>query len=78
MGYSSQQKNSNAFKDLVPISVFEIPQSLYIFPALVSGLLGVGVLDIAYADTTEVSPKPPFPAESPAIYGDLEEAARKE
>ncbi|GAB4830807.1 hypothetical protein Ancab_004837 [Ancistrocladus abbreviatus] len=76
--YASHQKNFDAFKDLIPISSFQIPRSGHLFPALASGLLGVGMLDIAYADTNEVSANSPLPSESHASYSDLEEAARKE
>ncbi|KAJ8550192.1 hypothetical protein K7X08_033899 [Anisodus acutangulus] len=48
-------------------------------PAIFAGLLGVGVLDVAYADSDEVGPKVP-PSDSPPIpsHNPLEETAKKE
>ncbi|XP_060175758.1 uncharacterized protein LOC132606325 isoform X3 [Lycium barbarum] len=48
-------------------------------PAILAGLLGVGVLDVAYADSDEVGPKVP-PSDSPPIpsHNPLEETAKAE
>ncbi|KAJ4703984.1 putative 26S protease regulatory subunit [Melia azedarach] len=51
-----------------------------VFPAILAGLFGAGVLDIAYADTDQGigAAKPSLPSESPSSYADLEEIAKKE
>ncbi|XP_059297186.1 cell division control protein 48 isoform X2 [Lycium ferocissimum] len=48
-------------------------------PAILAGLLGVGVLDVTYADSDEVGPKVP-PSDSPPIpsHNPLEETAKAE
>ncbi|CAK7351513.1 unnamed protein product [Dovyalis caffra] len=50
-----------------------------VLPALLASLIGVGTLQVAYADSDESASKPPLPSESsPSSYGDLEEIAKKE
>ncbi|KAB1201556.1 Proteasome-activating nucleotidase [Morella rubra] len=49
-----------------------------IFPAVLAGLFGVGLVEMAYADGDEAAPKPPLPSESSPRYADLEETAKKE
>uniref|UniRef100_A0A5B7BWY3 AAA+ ATPase domain-containing protein n=1 Tax=Davidia involucrata TaxID=16924 RepID=A0A5B7BWY3_DAVIN len=62
-----------------PKSVVEIP-GLFSVPALLAGLFGVGLLDIAHADGDgdEATAKTPLPSESPSSHVDLEETAKKE
>ncbi|KAK2992202.1 hypothetical protein RJ640_005689 [Escallonia rubra] len=47
-----------------PRSLPEIP-GLFSVPAILAGLLGVGLLDIAHADSEEAHAKTPIPTESP-------------
>ncbi|KAB5560361.1 hypothetical protein DKX38_005318 [Salix brachista] len=55
----------------------ELPHSL--FPALLASFIGVGMLQVARADSDENASEPPLPSESsPSSYGDLEEIAKKE
>ncbi|KAJ6401994.1 hypothetical protein OIU84_014132 [Salix udensis] len=55
----------------------ELPHSL--FPALLASFIGVGMLQVARADSDEIASEPPLPSESsPSSYGDLEEIAKKE
>ncbi|KAE9461639.1 hypothetical protein C3L33_06454, partial [Rhododendron williamsianum] len=51
---------------------------LFSVPAILAGLFGVGLLEVAHADADEAHPKTPLPSESPSSHVDLEEAARKE
>lgn len=49
-------------------------------PAMLSGLLGVGVIDVAYADTDETSANTPLPPQTPPTlsHSELVEIAKKE
>lgn len=60
-----------------PRLVHEILGS-YSVPAILAGLLGVGLLEIAHADANEADGKTPTPTESPPSYADLEETAKQE
>ncbi|XP_058200353.1 cell division cycle protein 48 homolog [Rhododendron vialii] len=51
---------------------------LFSVPAILAGLFGVGLLEVAHADADEAHPKTLLPSESPSSHVDLEEAARKE
>ncbi|KAF5728896.1 P-loop containing nucleoside triphosphate hydrolases superfamily protein isoform 1 [Tripterygium wilfordii] len=50
----------------------------FLFPAVLAGLFGGAMLDIAYADTDEAAAKPPLPSASPSSYELLVEIAHKE
>lgn len=76
-GCASDQQPSNAFKAPILLSTPKSTWSPHI-SLLLAGLLGVGVLDVAYADAGEVATGSPLPSEVPPSYGDLEETARKE
>lgn len=76
-GYGTQQQVSNAFKVHIPFSIPESTQSLCV-PLVLAGIVGAGILDVAYADTNEVSAEPPLPSELPSSHDDLEEKAKKE
>ncbi|XVF27955.1 hypothetical protein REPUB_Repub14bG0153600 [Reevesia pubescens] len=52
--------------------------SYYILPVVLAGLLGVGVVEKAYADANKVTAKPPLPSKPPASHVNLEETAEKE
>ncbi|KAK3017717.1 hypothetical protein RJ639_003073 [Escallonia herrerae] len=52
-----------------PRSLPEIP-GLFSVPAILAGLLGVGLLDIAHADSEEAYAKTPIPTESPTTNVD--------
>ncbi|KAK3036973.1 hypothetical protein RJ639_030938 [Escallonia herrerae] len=52
-----------------PRSLPEIP-GLFSVPAILAGLLGIGLLDIAHADSEEAYAKTPIPAESSTSDGD--------
>ncbi|KAL8130237.1 hypothetical protein V2J09_019392 [Rumex salicifolius] len=53
-------------------------QLFCMFPIVASGLLGIGVLDKAYADANEATGIPPSSPDIPTEHPDLEETARKE
>ncbi|XP_057513919.1 uncharacterized protein LOC130795729 isoform X1 [Actinidia eriantha] len=57
-------------------SVSEVP-GLFSVPAILAGLFGVGLLQIAHADADKAPPISPLPSESPS-HVDLEDTARKE
>ncbi|KMT04093.1 hypothetical protein BVRB_8g185470 [Beta vulgaris subsp. vulgaris] len=76
-GHGTQQQLFNAFKGRIPISVSESTLS-FCTPLVLAGILGAGILDVAYADTSEVSTKSSSPSEIPSTYDDLEETAKKE
>ncbi|XP_021837821.2 vacuolar protein sorting-associated protein 4 isoform X2 [Spinacia oleracea] len=75
--YGTQQPISNAFKGRIPFFSFEPMGSLCI-PLVLAGVVGVGTLDVAYADSNEVSADPPLPSDIPSSYDDLEDIAKKE
>ncbi|KAL6990724.1 hypothetical protein U1Q18_008843, partial [Sarracenia purpurea var. burkii] len=52
--------------------------AVFSFPAILAGLFGAGLLQIAHADADEPRPETPLPSESPSSHADLEETARKE
>ncbi|XAR65693.1 Adenosinetriphosphatase [Bertholletia excelsa] len=58
-------------------TVSKNPRLSYI-PAILAGLFGVGLLQIAHADANEIPPKTPSPSHSSPSHVDLEEIARKE
>ncbi|CAO2842477.1 unnamed protein product [Amaranthus hypochondriacus] len=76
-GYRTQQQISHAFKDRIPFFISDSTRSLCI-PLLLAGVFGVGILDVAFADTNEVPTRPPLPSEIPPSYDDLEEIAKME
>ncbi|GKE74387.1 hypothetical protein Tco_1536428, partial [Tanacetum coccineum] len=49
-------------------------------PTMLAGLLGLGLVDVAYADALEVEAdaKSPLPPEAPATHVDMEAIAMKE
>ncbi|EEF43805.1 26S proteasome regulatory subunit 7 isoform X1 [Ricinus communis] len=49
-----------------------------ILPAVFAGFLGLGMFQVAYADSDQAAAKPSLPSESPSSYKDLEEIATKE
>ncbi|KAJ7967744.1 katanin p60 ATPase-containing subunit A1 [Quillaja saponaria] len=49
-----------------------------LLPAVLTGIFGFGLLEVAYADASEHDAKPPLPSGSPPSYGDLEGIAKKE
>ncbi|KAK1364724.1 proteasome-associated ATPase-like [Heracleum sosnowskyi] len=51
---------------------------LYAIPAVLAGLLGGSLLEIAHAEANEADSKMPTPPESAPSYKDLEEIAKKE
>ncbi|KAL8119458.1 uncharacterized protein LOC141724465 [Apium graveolens] len=51
---------------------------LYAIPAILAGLLGGSLLQIAHAEANEADSKMPTPPESAPSYKDLEEIAKKE
>ncbi|KAH9609606.1 hypothetical protein KSS87_014078 [Heliosperma pusillum] len=73
-GYATQLQCSNKVNGHPVIA--ESMWSSYV-PLVLAGLLGAGVVDIAYADAEEVSTKSPLPPPS-SSYEDLEETAKKE
>ncbi|XP_057497373.1 uncharacterized protein LOC130782093 isoform X1 [Actinidia eriantha] len=58
-------------------SVSEVP-GLFSVPAILAGLFGGGLLQIAHADADQAPPITPLPSESPSSHVDLENTARKE
>ncbi|KAK2644569.1 hypothetical protein Ddye_019764 [Dipteronia dyeriana] len=74
------QINLNASKIEWPKSVPDAARLDSIFPAILAGLFGAGVLNFAYADAVEGSAdaKLPLPVETSSSYEDLEEIAKKE
>ncbi|XP_062160602.1 uncharacterized protein LOC133867854 isoform X1 [Alnus glutinosa] len=69
------QSHSNA-SEVRPLRL--LPDAYAVFPAVLAGLFGAGVLEMAYADGDEAAGKPPLPSESSPKYADLEETAKKE
>ncbi|KAJ4842748.1 hypothetical protein Tsubulata_013369 [Turnera subulata] len=64
-----------------PLSAPNADESTYsVFPAVVAGLLGVGMVQVAYADADEAAIKPPTPPSEapPSTFPNLEEIAKKE
>ncbi|KAJ0692137.1 putative AAA+ ATPase domain, ATPase, AAA-type, core [Helianthus annuus] len=51
---------------------------LNILPAMLSGLLGFGLVDVAYADAPEAEAKTPLPPKAPSTHVDMEAIAKKE
>lgn len=73
----NHQIHSSSSEILRASNANELPNSL--FPALLASFIGVGMLQVARADSDENASKPPLPSESsPSSYGDLEEIAKKE
>ncbi|KAL6990723.1 hypothetical protein U1Q18_008842 [Sarracenia purpurea var. burkii] len=52
--------------------------AVFSFPAILAGLFGAGLLQIAHADADEPCPETSLPSESPSSHMDLEKTARKE
>ncbi|XP_021766824.1 nuclear valosin-containing protein-like [Chenopodium quinoa] len=76
-GYGTQQQLANAFKGRIPFSSFESTRSLCI-PLVLASVIGVGIVDVAYADTNEVPSESPLPSDIPSSYDNLEEIAKNE
>ncbi|XP_021770815.1 uncharacterized protein LOC110735002 [Chenopodium quinoa] len=76
-GCGTQQQVTSAFIGCIPFSSFESTRSLCI-PLVLASIVGVGILDVAYADTSEVSADSPLPPDIPSSYDNLEEIAKKE
>ncbi|KAD7117977.1 hypothetical protein R6Q59_005005 [Mikania micrantha] len=49
-----------------------------ILPAMLAGLLGISLVEVAYADAPEAEGKTPLPPESPSTHVDMEAIAKKE
>ncbi|XWS19360.1 hypothetical protein CRYUN_Cryun31cG0009100 [Craigia yunnanensis] len=76
---SSRCSNCNIGSDVQQLRLVAAASGSYsILPALLSGLLGAGVVETACADADEVASKPPLPSEPPASHVNLEETAKKE
>ncbi|KAG2684375.1 hypothetical protein I3760_10G073900 [Carya illinoinensis] len=78
VGSAEHQSHSNATEVLPHRSAPDAWRPYSIFPAILAGLFGVGVLDMAYSDGDEVPAKPPLPSESSPGHVDLEEIAKRE
>ncbi|XP_074270186.1 uncharacterized protein LOC141593128 [Silene latifolia] len=75
-GYATQLQCSNKVNGHPFIA--ESTWSPYV-PLVLAGLLGAGVVDVAYADAEEAPTKSPLPVPPPSSsYEDLEETAKKE
>lgn len=73
----SFEQNACALEGQCLTADSEIP-GLFSVPAILAGLFGVGLLQVAHADANEAHPKAPLPSESPSNHVDLEQAAKKE
>ncbi|KAL2931265.1 hypothetical protein RDABS01_036675 [Bienertia sinuspersici] len=76
-GNGMQQHMFSASKGSIPTYVMESSRS-WCIPLVLAGILGVGIIDVAYADTNEVSSNSPLPSELPSSYDHLEELAKNE
>ncbi|XVE87727.1 hypothetical protein DITRI_Ditri19aG0011200 [Diplodiscus trichospermus] len=80
-----RSSNCNIGSDIQQLRFVVAASGSYsILPAVLAGLLGVGVVETAYADADadadakEVAAKPLLPSEPPASHVNLEETAKKE
>ncbi|KAG6641798.1 hypothetical protein CIPAW_09G098300 [Carya illinoinensis] len=75
---TEHQSQSNASEVLPKRSAPDAWGPYSVFPFVMVGLFGVGVVESAYADGDEAALKPPLPSESSSSYEVLEETAKKE
>ncbi|KAG2688447.1 hypothetical protein I3760_09G095200 [Carya illinoinensis] len=75
---TEHKSQSNASEVLPKRSAPDAWGPYSVFPFVMVGLFGVGVVESAYADGDEAAFKPPLPSESPPSYEVLEETAKKE
>ncbi|KAG6641799.1 probable 26S proteasome regulatory subunit 10B isoform X2 [Carya illinoinensis] len=78
VGSTEHQSQSNASEVLPKRSAPDAWGPYSVFPFVMVGLFGVGVVESAYADGDEAALKPPLPSESSSSYEVLEETAKKE
>ncbi|KAG7963019.1 hypothetical protein I3843_09G096500 [Carya illinoinensis] len=78
VGSTEHQSQSNASEVLPKRSAPDAWGPYSVFPFVMFGLFGVGVVESAYADGDEAALKPPLPSESSSSYEVLEETAKKE
>ncbi|XP_035544253.1 calmodulin-interacting protein 111-like isoform X3 [Juglans regia] len=75
---TDHQSQSNASEVLPKRSAPDAWGPYSVFPFVLAGSFGVGVVESAYADGDEAAFKPPLPSESSPSYEVLEETAKKE
>ncbi|XP_041023307.1 uncharacterized protein LOC121264261 isoform X3 [Juglans microcarpa x Juglans regia] len=78
VGSTDHQSQSNASEVLPKRSAPDAWGPYSVFPFVLAGSFGVGVVESAYADGDEAAFKPPLPSESSPSYEVLEETAKKE
>ncbi|XP_071713975.1 uncharacterized protein [Rutidosis leptorrhynchoides] len=74
--YRTLIPNSRSYHD--KSSGFTNVDGLNYLPAMVAGLFGLGLVDVAFADAPEAEAKTPLPPESPATHVDMEAIAKNE
>ncbi|KAJ9169173.1 hypothetical protein P3X46_020634 [Hevea brasiliensis] len=68
----------SASEILRPLLLPNADRTYSTLPAILSAFFGVGMLQVAYADSDQAAAEPSLPSESPSSYKDLEEIAKQE
>ncbi|KAF2303696.1 hypothetical protein GH714_021316 [Hevea brasiliensis] len=71
-------KSRSASEILRPLLLPNADRTYSTLPAILSAFFGVGMLQVAYADSDQAAAEPSLPSESPSSYKDLEEIAKQE
>ncbi|KDP20696.1 hypothetical protein JCGZ_21167 [Jatropha curcas] len=75
---SSHHIHSTASEIQRPILLPNADEPYSTLPAILAGFFGIGMLQVAYADSDQAASKPTLSPDSPSSYQDLEEIAKKE